>query len=544
MRVALYTRVSTDDQVRGASLTVQRERLQELADREGWDAEMFSDDGVSSGIAPWDRPGFAAALAWAPAAIAVQDFDRLVRSELHWFQLRQDRPELHIISLDGVDTRRGQDSAMLDGIRALVTADEKRRILQRTTRGRYQRAREGRWVGGRTPFGLRVEDHRLAVHDDELAIVRRGVELVLRHGVCRTGEIASALNAESRLPRQWSPRTKDSRELLWRAETVLNLLRSPHLKGVVKWGPEGLDIPSPALIPDDEWDALQAALSGSRRRSYRAQRTYPLTGRIHSQRGRYVGSMHRGTPQYLIVGVPWGDAAPLRAKDIESRVWDATCATLLDRDKLLALIPSPATDQEESAMREQVGALTKRVSELAAAQARLEVNLAKQGVTEQVAADARRELARERDEAEQHLTRLETWKGRAADANKRRDQILTLTDLDDALRDADAGLQAHVYDVLQLEAHIGAPSEDEIKQHVRAVLGADYVEERFTPGAMSVWAHTLATEALVKEVQGRQADKAVSLGPDLRLTIMGQLAADTAGRFMKTSGRAGRCSGR
>jgi hypothetical protein len=80
-------------------------------------------------------------------------------------------------------------------------------------------------------------------------------------------------------------------------------------------------------------------MSGTRRRSYRARRTYALTGRLHGTHGRYVGSMHQGRPQYLIVGVSWKEAPPLDAEEIETRVWDATCATLLDRDKLLSLMP-------------------------------------------------------------------------------------------------------------------------------------------------------------------------------------------------------------
>jgi hypothetical protein len=119
-----------------------------------------------------------------------------------------------------------------------------------------------------------------------------------------------------------------------------------------------------------------------------------------------------------------------------------------------------------------------------------------------------------------------------------------LADLDEALRGADLELQAHVYDVLALEARIETPSDDEVKRHVRAVLGEDYDEEQFTPGALSMWRTTIAAEALAVDVQERRPEKAVAQGPDLRLTIMGQLAADTAARFMKTSESAGTRSAR
>ena len=49
MKVALYTRVSTEDQAReGTSLEVQKEFLVSYAQREGWDIpEVYIDDGYS-----------------------------------------------------------------------------------------------------------------------------------------------------------------------------------------------------------------------------------------------------------------------------------------------------------------------------------------------------------------------------------------------------------------------------------------------------------------------------------------------------------------
>jgi hypothetical protein len=126
----------------------------------------------------------------------------------------------------------------------------------------------------------------------------------------------------------------------------------------------------------------------------------------------------------------------------------------------------------------------------------------------------------------------------------RRNQILTLADLDEALRDADVDLQAHVYDVLDLEVRTGTTTDEEVKRHVRSVLGDEYPDEQFTPGALSVWRTTMAAEALAEDLQERRPERAALHGPDLRLTIMGQIAADTAARFMKTSVSAGKRSGR
>ena len=194
-------------------------------------------------------------------------------------------------------------------------------------------------------------------------------------------------------------------------------------------------------------------------------------------------------------------------------------------------------------MRDQVETLKSRIKELEASSVRLEVSLAKNAVSEDVADGARKELARETTEAREHLARLEGWQSRAADAHSRRDQILTLADLDEALNGADLDLQAHVYAVLDLEAVIGELTDEEVKQRVRDNLGEDYADESFTPGALSMWRTTMAAEALAADVKKRQPKRAAGVGPDLRLTIMGQLTADTASRFTRTSAGADRRSG-
>jgi hypothetical protein len=89
----------------------------------------------------------------------------------------------------------------------------------------------------------------------------------------------------------------------------------------------------------------------------------------------------------------------------------------------------------------------------------------------------------------------------------RRNQILTLADLDEALRDADVDLQAHVYDVLDLEVRTGTTTDEEVKRHVRSVLGDEYPDEQFTPGALSVRRTTMAAEALAEDLQERRPEE-------------------------------------
>jgi len=60
-----YLRVSTDEQAKsGAGIGAQREAIEAAAEREGWTiTAWYSDEGISGGKGPAERPGLAAALA-------------------------------------------------------------------------------------------------------------------------------------------------------------------------------------------------------------------------------------------------------------------------------------------------------------------------------------------------------------------------------------------------------------------------------------------------------------------------------------------------
>nr|WP_192962717.1 recombinase family protein [Nocardia sp. C-14-1] len=80
-----YLRVSTDEQAKsGAGVEVQRRDIEAAAAREGWTiTAWYSDEGVSGGKGPAERPGLAAALADITEGRAermiVQKVDRLSR---------------------------------------------------------------------------------------------------------------------------------------------------------------------------------------------------------------------------------------------------------------------------------------------------------------------------------------------------------------------------------------------------------------------------------------------------------------------------------
>lgn len=306
MHAAIYVRVSTDDQVKGASLPEQERRCRELVEREGWElVGVFSDDGVSASqpktADPENRPAFAKLLASGAQVLVAHDLDRVVRSDV-WFGFRESHDHLRIVTLDGLDTSR--DDYLSDGVRVLVAADEARKILKRTMRSRVAVARSGRWPGGKPPYGMRVSsEHELVLNDDEAAIALDMVAAVL-DGVS-TAKLASRLNADERYAR---PKKAGAGPMRWNSLSVRRVLRNSSLKGIVVWTSkkavelglaaedETFPIRAPELIAPETWDALQTKLDRNisewQTTKIATPKQYPLSGRLfttegHSMAGAY-----------------------------------------------------------------------------------------------------------------------------------------------------------------------------------------------------------------------------------------------------------------
>lgn len=185
MRVALYIRVSTEDQRKhGFSLPEQLHTLRQYAERQGWEVvEEIADEG-RSGADP-HRPGIRRILELAEtgkmdAAVAVAR-DRFFRSRLHRLTLDEDLDEhdARLVSLD--DT----GSKIADGVLDSVGEEERERTSKRTSRGKIGKARKGLLVGGSAVhFGFRYTDDHTGYEVDpaKMPLVRRMFRMVGEEG--------------------------------------------------------------------------------------------------------------------------------------------------------------------------------------------------------------------------------------------------------------------------------------------------------------------------------------------------------------------------
>ena len=181
MRVAIYTRVSTEDQAReGTSLEVQKEFLCRFAERNKYRIyEVYEDDGYSGST--FDRPALKRMINDAKRrkfeAIIVYKIDRFARNNRILLNLVE---ELDNIGIGFQSATEAFDTVSASGKLALsmlgtVAQFERDRIIERVFPGMIKGVEKGNWQGARyAPYGYHYNkaSKRLEIVPEEADIVR------------------------------------------------------------------------------------------------------------------------------------------------------------------------------------------------------------------------------------------------------------------------------------------------------------------------------------------------------------------------------------
>ena len=187
MRVALYTRVSTEDQAReGFSLEVQRTFLTQYAQNFGWTVfcsipggDVYMDDGFSGGN--MDRPALQRLLFDARNKqfdlVMVYKQDRLSRRLKDLLGLLEEIDGLGIGYKSATEPFDTTSSAGKMAIQMLGSCAEfeRNRLVERVFPGMLVGVKKGHWQGARyAPYGYRYnkEIKKLEVFEPEAKIVR------------------------------------------------------------------------------------------------------------------------------------------------------------------------------------------------------------------------------------------------------------------------------------------------------------------------------------------------------------------------------------
>ena len=258
MRIATYTRISTDEVNQPYSLGAQSERLAAyVTSQEDWEQVGTFTDQISG--AKLDRPGLGGALRAARAGrfdlLLVTRVDRLSRS------VRGLAEVLETLDAAGVGFRSATEpfdttsaaGRMMVQMLGVFAEFERATIIDRVIVGMERKASQGGWCGGHEPFGYRAVkgEGRLDVDEAESPLVPVIFDLYANK---RLGAhaIADWLRDAGLCTRAGKP---------WSFKAILTVLRNRTYLGQVHFRGIWRDASHPPLVEAGLFDAVQAILT-------------------------------------------------------------------------------------------------------------------------------------------------------------------------------------------------------------------------------------------------------------------------------------------
>jgi site-specific DNA recombinase len=258
VRIATYTRISTDEVNQPYSLGAQSERLASyVASQEDWELVGTFTDQMSG--AKLERPGLQGALRAARAGrfdlLLVYRVDRLARS------VRGLAEVLETLDAAGVGFRSATEpfdttspaGRMMVQMLGVFAEFERATIIDRVIAGMERKSSQGGWCGGTQPFGYRAVkgEGRLEVDEDEAPLIPVIFDLYANK---RLGShaIANQLSASGLTTRSGRP---------WQFKSILTVLRNRTYLGQVNFRGVWTDGDHPPLVEQGLFDTAQAILA-------------------------------------------------------------------------------------------------------------------------------------------------------------------------------------------------------------------------------------------------------------------------------------------
>jgi site-specific DNA recombinase len=311
-RVALYLRVSGEDQRERATIELQREFLEQYRELYGLEiAGVYADDGLSGTVALHERPEGRRLLSDARegrfGAVLVYRLDRLGRSLLVIVEAHDRLQEAGVAlrsATEPIDTSTPSGRLIFQML-ASFAEFERGTIRERTQAGLHRALRNGKH-SGRIPYGytLAPDERGLEVVPEEAAVVREIITNVA-DGATLYGE-SKRLNDEGIPSPGWRFKSGERKHGAgWSPSTIAGLVHQGAYSGLhrVKAGEEFIEREVPAIVEPGLQRRAEVALEQNKRRASAARqgaRRYLLSGLVrcetcgHACNGRTSTSYYRG----------------------------------------------------------------------------------------------------------------------------------------------------------------------------------------------------------------------------------------------------------
>ena len=229
MKVAIYARVSTEDQAKeGFSLAAQLEKLRSYCKARDWEiVGEYVDDGYSGRNT--NRPAYKKMIdeieKWD--ILLVMKMDRIHRNSKNFMlmmeELRKKGKEF-VSMTESLDTSTAMGRFVMDIIQRIAQL-ESEQIGERVYDGMRQKAKEGKGIlGSPPPYGYEYENGLLVVNEGEAEVVKRIFdEYVAGKSLA---QIERMLHEEG---------IKTKRGGRWTKKTISRILSNPVYCGFIEW---------------------------------------------------------------------------------------------------------------------------------------------------------------------------------------------------------------------------------------------------------------------------------------------------------------------
>ena len=267
---ALYCRISLDDGGDNESMSIsnQKSMLRDFAEKNGmFRYEYYVDDGYTG--RNFNRPAFQRMIADIEAGkvgcVVTKDLSRLGRNYIEagsYIEIFFPQHKVRYIAItDGVDSLTRQEMDITP-FKNILNDMYSRDISKKVLAGRMARSRQGKFCGGRPPFGLMrdPQDKGHLILDPETAPIIRKIYDYALDGM-GSMRIAKRLMEEKIPITQVRVNTEfGANYYAWGVTRICHILRNPFYKGahlVCRTHQKGIRSNTYDIIPRDQWEVIE-----------------------------------------------------------------------------------------------------------------------------------------------------------------------------------------------------------------------------------------------------------------------------------------------
>jgi DNA invertase Pin-like site-specific DNA recombinase len=264
----IYTRISQDRKREGAGVKRQETDARRLAKVRGWKVSDVIEENDTSAAGRKARPGFERLLAavedGSAQVVIAWNLDRLTRNRRDTVRLievcEKHRATISLVRGSDMDMSTPSGRQMADFLAAIARGEIETKS-DRQSRAALQAAEQGRWIGGRRPFGY--ESDGVTVREPEAQAVRDAYQWLLDGVSLR--QIAGRWNHAELWPPQG--RRDGGGPSAWIGTTVSRCLKKARYAGLRSHKGEIIgDAKWDALVDLETWHAAQAIMNNPDRR--------------------------------------------------------------------------------------------------------------------------------------------------------------------------------------------------------------------------------------------------------------------------------------